>query len=82
MAPPTPRLVVAIDVKKGPREQKLPIHNRWHPHIPPVEDVTEGEVFRVEMLDCVGGLVGDNNSAEDIKFVDASIVSACLIHCY
>ncbi|KAG6536771.1 formamidase-like [Zingiber officinale] len=77
MAPPTPRLVVPIDVKKSPWEQKLPIHNRWHPHIPPVAEVTEGEVFRVEMLDCVGGRVGDNNSAEDIKFVDASI-SHCL----
>ena len=75
MAPSTPRLVVPIDVKKKPWEQKLPLHNRWHPHIPPVADVTEGELFRVEMMDWTGGSIGDNNSAEDIKSVDPTIVS-------
>ncbi|KAH7673507.1 Acetamidase/Formamidase protein [Dioscorea alata] len=43
-------------------------HSRWRPDIPPVVDVTEGEVFRVEMVDCSGGSVGDNDSATDIKF--------------
>nr|XP_010907399.1 uncharacterized protein LOC105034073 isoform X2 [Elaeis guineensis] len=68
MAPKTPRLVVPIDMKKKPWEQKLPLHNRWHPHIPPVADVEEGELFRVEMVDANGGQVGDNDSAADIKF--------------
>ncbi|XP_042481713.1 formamidase-like isoform X3 [Macadamia integrifolia] len=67
MAPTTPRLVVPIDLKKKPSEQKVPLHNRWHPDIPAVVDVTEGEVFRVEMVDCNGGAVGDNDSALDIK---------------
>nr|XP_010940035.1 uncharacterized protein LOC105058713 [Elaeis guineensis]XP_019710540.1 uncharacterized protein LOC105058713 [Elaeis guineensis] len=70
MAPQTPRLVVPVDVKKKPWEQKLPLHNRWHPHIPPVADVKEGELFRVEMVDALGGQVGDNNSAEDIQSID------------
>ncbi|XP_073107930.1 uncharacterized protein [Elaeis guineensis] len=70
MAPKTPRLVVPIDMKKKPWEQKLPLHNRWHPHIPPVADVEEGEVFRVEMVDANGGQVGDNDSAADIKFAN------------
>nr|XP_010939995.1 uncharacterized protein LOC105058674 isoform X3 [Elaeis guineensis] len=73
MAPRTPRLVVPIDVKKKPWEQKLPLHNRWHPHIPPVADVKEGELFRVEMMDWTGGCVGDNDSAADIKFLDLTI---------
>jgi formamidase len=30
------RLIVPIDVKKKPWEQKLPLHNRWHPDIPVV----------------------------------------------
>lgn len=51
MAPLTPRLVVPIDVKKKPWEQEVHLHNRWHPDIPPVADVTEGELFRVEMVD-------------------------------
>nr|CAD1828201.1 unnamed protein product [Ananas comosus var. bracteatus] len=73
MAPLTPRVVVPIDVRKKPWEQKLPLHNRWHPEIPPVADVTEGELFRVEMVDWTGGQVTDNDSAADIKFMDLSI---------
>jgi len=57
MAPLTPRLVVPIDVENHPREQKVPLHNRWHPDIPPVADVTEGEFFRIEMVDWSGGRV-------------------------
>ncbi|XP_042481354.1 formamidase-like isoform X2 [Macadamia integrifolia] len=67
MAPTTPRLVVPIDLKKKPREQKVPLHNRWHPDMPAVADVTEGEMFRVEMVDCMGGSIGDNDSALDVK---------------
>ncbi|KAM0937430.1 putative formamidase [Dioscorea sansibarensis] len=68
MAPSTPRVVIPIDLKKKPWEQKFPCHNQWHPDRPPVVDVTEGEVFRVEMVDCSGGSIGDNDSAVDIKF--------------
>lgn len=75
------RLVVPIDVKKKPREQKLALHNRWHPEIPPVAEVTAGEVFRVEMVDACGGSITKENSAHDIKNTDASVVSASkLLH--
>lgn len=76
MAPSTPRVVVPVDVKKRPWEQSVPLHNRWHPDIPPVAHVTEGELFRLEMVDWTGGRVQDNNSAEDIKSLDLSIVSS------
>lgn len=75
MAPPTPRLVVPIDLKKQPREQKFPLHNRWHPDVPPVAEVKTGEVIRVEMLDWTGGIIKDDDSANDVKFIDLSIVS-------
>ncbi len=75
MAPPTPRLVVPIDLTKKPWEQKLPLHNRWHPQIPPVAGVKDGEVFRVEMPDWTGGGIKDDNSALDIKSIDLSTVS-------
>ncbi|GMP27780.1 hypothetical protein CsSME_00003619 [Camellia sinensis var. sinensis] len=62
MAPPTPRLVVPIDLKKKPWEQKHPLHNRWHPDIPSVAEVkTEG-------------MINDDDSANDIKFIDLSWV--------
>ncbi|KAJ6735605.1 FORMAMIDASE-RELATED [Salix viminalis] len=69
------RLVFPIDVKKKPWEQKLPLHNRWHPDIPPVAAVTVGELFRVEMVDFSGGRITKEYSAEDIKNADPSIVS-------
>lgn len=75
MAPPTPRLVVPIDLTKKPWEQKFPLHNRWHPQIPPVAEVKAGEVFRVEMSDWTGGVIKDDSSALDIKFIDLSTVS-------
>ncbi|KAF8748387.1 hypothetical protein HU200_012923 [Digitaria exilis] len=53
--------------------QKVPLHNRWHPDIPPVADVTEGELFRVEMVDWSGGRVRDDNSADDMKCMDFTI---------
>ena len=50
MAPLTPKLVVHADLKSKPWQQKLPLHNRWHPQIPAVAEVKTGEVFRVEMV--------------------------------
>lgn len=70
-----PRLVVPIDLKKKPWEQKHPFHNRWHPEIPPVADIKAGEVFRVEMVDFTGGRITKDYSADDIKHVDVSVVS-------
>lgn len=75
MAPTTPRLVIPIDLKKKPCEQKLPLHNRWHPEIPPVAVVKSGEVFRIEMVDWTGGAIKDDNSAIDIKSLNLSAVS-------
>lgn len=80
MAPHTPRLVVPVDLKKKPWEQKLTLHNRWHPNIPPVAEVREGELFRVEMVDWTGGSVGDNESAADVKSLDLSTVSMFHFH--
>lgn len=75
MAPPTPRLVVPVDLKKKPWEQALPLHNRWHPEIPPVAHVKVSEVFRVEMVDWTGSVIKDDDSATDVKFIDLSTVS-------
>ncbi|XP_042508259.1 formamidase-like [Macadamia integrifolia] len=69
---PTTRLVVPIDLTKKPSEQKVPLHNRLHPDIPPVAEITEGEVFRVEMMDWIGGAIGDNDTALDLKTINLS----------
>jgi formamidase len=62
-----PRARLAVDPRKAPEEQSFPIHNRFHPEIPPIMTVKPGEVFRVECLDWTGGQIGNNDSAEDIN---------------
>lgn len=68
------RMLVPVDLKKKPWEQELPLHNRWHPDIPPVAEATTGELFRVEMIDFSGGAITENYTAEDAKHVDLSAV--------
>lgn len=82
MPPSTPRIVVPIELKKKPWEQKLLLHNRWHPEIPPVAEVKDGELFRVEMVDWTGGSIKDDDSALDVKTVDLSVVSMNMAHTY
>ena len=69
------KLAFPIDVKKQPWQQKLPLHNRWHPEIPAVAEVGVGELFRVEMMDFSGGRITKEFTADDIKHADPSIVS-------
>lgn len=70
----SPRTVVSVDPRKQVFEQPQPLHNRWHPHIPPVARVASGQLFRVETVDWTGGQIADNDSAHDVKHVDLSRV--------
>jgi formamidase len=74
MAPITPKRCVNIDPKKKPWEQEKPLHNRWHPDIPPVDTVKTHEVFRVECQDWTGGQIHDTDDAEDMKNIDLTSV--------
>lgn len=69
-----PETLIPVDVTKGPKDQPVPLHNRWHPDIPPVVSVNPGAVFRVEMLDWTGGQIGDNDSANDVRDVQLTQV--------
>ena len=66
--------LLTVDPEKLPWEQSPPLHNRWHPSIPPVASVEEGEIFRVEMVDWTGGQIKNNDSADDVKTVDLTQV--------
>jgi formamidase len=65
-----PRTLIGVDIKKSPRNQPTPLHNRWHPKIPPVAEVKPGDFFRVEAIDWTGGQIKDNDSANDVRDVD------------
>ena len=69
-----PKTLIAVDTDKEPWNQETPLHNRWHPDIPPVATVQQGEKFRVECVDWTGGQVRDNDSSDDVKNVDLSQV--------
>ena len=40
------KTIISVDPKKAPWEQDTPLHNRWHPDIPPVASVKQGDKFR------------------------------------
>jgi formamidase len=69
-----PKKLISVDPKVLPWEQETPLHNRWHPSIPPVAFVEEGEVFRVETVDWTGGQIKNDDSSDDVKNVDLSQV--------
>ena len=31
-----PETIIPVDLNKAPADQPVPLHNRWHPDIPPV----------------------------------------------
>ncbi|CAL8129367.1 unnamed protein product [Orchesella dallaii] len=69
----TIRTVISVDLTKCARSQHV-LHNRLHPELLPVASVHPGEVFRVECVDCMGGQIANNDSAEDVLNVDLSQV--------
>ena len=50
------------------------IHNRWHPDVPIIEWVKPGEDFVMETYDWTGGFIKNNESADDVRDIDLSIV--------
>jgi len=52
----------------------MPGHNRWHPDIPAVVSVNPGDVFRIECKDWTDGQIKNDDSPDDIRDVDLSVV--------
>ncbi len=65
-----PEVLISVDVKKSPKDQPVPLHNRWHPDIPMAVSVKPGQVFQVQCLDWTGGQIGDNDNAADVRDVE------------
>jgi formamidase len=69
-----PEVIFPVDQSKRFREQEKLGHNRWHPDVPPVASVRPGSEFRLEVREWFDGTVHNDDSAEDIRKVDLSIV--------
>jgi len=68
----SPIPLVTVDVHKKPWEQSPPLHNRWHPKIPPVASVEENVLFRIETVDWTGGQISPDDNSDDVRNVDLS----------
>ncbi|MBB4661800.1 formamidase [Conexibacter arvalis] len=69
-----PEVLFSVDQSKRFREQARLGHNRWHPDIPPVATVRPGSEFRLECREWFDGDIRNDDSAEDVRGVDLSIV--------
>jgi acetamidase/formamidase len=68
-----PETLIKVDLQQSPYENEM-IHNRWHPSIPMACRVKPGEDFVLETYDWTGGFIKDNDSADDVRDIDLSIV--------
>ena len=68
-----PETLIKVDLTKSAYENDM-IHNRWHPDIPMVAWVKPGDDFIIETYDWTGGFIKNNDSADDVRDIDLSIV--------
>lgn len=71
-----PEVIYEVDQSRSFFEQKVLGHNRWHPDIPPVASVRPGSEFRLECREWFDGTIHPDDSADDVRNVDLSIVHA------
>ena len=69
-----PEVLFSVDQSKSFYDQEVPPHNRWHPDVPPVASVRPGSTFRLECREWFDGTVHNDDSANDIRDLDLSIV--------
>jgi formamidase len=69
-----PEVLFSVDQSKSFYDQVVPPHNRWHPDVPPVATVRPGTEFRLECREWFDGTVHNDDSANDIRDLDLSIV--------
>ena len=68
-----PETLIKVDLTKSAYENDM-IHNRWHPDVPIVAWVGPGDDFIIETYDWTGGFIKNNDSADDVRDIDLSIV--------
>ncbi|HTB48219.1 MAG TPA: acetamidase/formamidase family protein [Acetobacteraceae bacterium] len=66
----------AIHVDRGKRlcDQPNCGHNRYHPDIPPVFEIGEGEAIALETLDALDGQISPTTTVADFATIDAGAV--------
>ncbi|GAA6042484.1 hypothetical protein JCM8097_003049 [Rhodosporidiobolus ruineniae] len=62
-------MIVSVDPLKSAKGQKG-LMNRWHPDIPAVATVKQGQVFKLGCHEWTGGQIKNTDDADDIRDVD------------
>ena len=68
-----PETLIKVDLTKSAYDNDM-VHNRWHPDVPIVAWVNPGDDFIIETYDWTGGFIKNNDSADDVRDIDLSIV--------
>ena len=68
-----PETLIKVDLTKSAYDNDM-VHNRWHPDVPIVAWVKPGDDFIIETYDWTGGFIKNNDSADDVRDIDLSIV--------
>lgn len=71
-----PRNIFPLDSARPFTEQEKPGHNRYHPDIPPVENIKPGEEVRIDCREWFDGFIKNDDSAQDILEAPMSKVHA------
>ena len=69
-----PEVLFSVDQSRSVFEQEVKPHNRWHPDVPTVATVRPGTEFRLECREWFDGTVHNDDSADDIRNADATLV--------
>lgn len=65
---------ISVERSKPLAEEAHKGHNRWHPDIPPVARVDEGQVVAIETRDAFDGQITEGTTAEQVGRVDLGVV--------
>lgn len=68
-----PDTLIKVDPNQSAYDNEQ-VHNRWHPDIPMACWVNPGDDFILETYDWTGGFIKNNDSADDVRDIDLSIV--------
>lgn len=69
-----PEVKFRVDQSRRFAEQEVLGHNRWHPDVPAAVTVRPGEEFRVECREWFDGTIYNDDSANDVRDCDISMV--------
>jgi formamidase len=64
---------IRIDRNKRLREEPHTGHNRWHPDIPPIMEVVQGEELALETRDAADGQIKKGMSHQDLAPLDVKV---------